>query len=543
MQKELITVCGPSSNNPGKQHVQVGDTVYLEKEFGNPDPYAIRVFLGKGGDQVGYVAQSPSTVSQGTISATDVHSYFGNDIFGTVVGETRVTFLNRNGTSRTSKAFVVELFINQVSGGNSMNKTLKFKLVGARVQYPNKARLIEDMRNGLNPHVKLFHQDGKIVAEYEGGLAGYVEERNQTGVSDYNEIVVSIVGETIAKITQIVTTNCMGEFTVNEEELAKGTQIRTLQSVCLQLINDGLATREEIDERISYMEKYGVTQKQMLNVFSSYKSYPEEYVGLIPNPPETLYEDSSGIVKRTIGYINKQRNLLFEGDKGVGKNVLTETLAWLYKRPLMEFSINSQHDNTALLGGKTIEGDENGNSKMGFDLEVTIKAGQHGCILVFDEFNTGLAHALSVFNSWLDDRRRITVPGYGVVKAHKNFIAIAPQNKDYQGTFENNEATADRFVPIVFPQLNKLKDVLLAKVPHVGMTVINKCDTLFTSIKKMVTDSQISDKAITIRGFIDACLVLDEDIPLKDALIDNVANRCSDLDDRKKILNAINAVI
>lgn len=546
MERILVTVVGPSNRNPGKQRVSIGDNVYLEKETANADPFAIRVFLVAydGQHSVGYVANSTNTVSAGTVSATDVHSSFGNDIVGKIIQETSVTFTMSNGNSRSSKAFVVELFINQVSGGvTSMSKTLKFKLVGARALYPKKGRLIEDVRNGLNPLVKLYHHEGQIVAEYEGGLAGSVEERNQMGLSDYSDIVASVVGEKIAKMTQIVTTQLLGEFTVDEEELATRQQIRSLKTVCQKLIDEGLATQQEIEERISYMKTCGITEKVMMNVFNSYKSYPEKYAALIPNPPQTLYQDVSGLVKRVVGYVNVQRNLLFEGDKGVGKNVLTETLAWLYKRPLMEFSMNSQHDNTSLLGGKTIETDEDGNNKMGFDLEITIQAAQVGGILVFDEFNTGLAHALSVFNSLLDDRRRITVPGFGVVQADKNFFAIAPQNKDYQGTFDNNEATADRFVPIIFPQLNKLKDILLAKVPQVGLTTINKCDTLFTSIKKMVVDGQISDKAITIRGFIDACLALDEDIPLKDAIIDNVANRCSDLDDRKKVLNAINAAI
>ncbi|WCF11445.1 AAA family ATPase (plasmid) [Paenibacillus thiaminolyticus] len=423
-----------------------------------------------------------------------------------------------------------------------MEKTIKFRLTGARTIYPHKHRLIEVVRNGEFPYVRLFKNDGKIVAEYDNGMAGYIEEKAQNDLNDFSEIEVLIVEETIARIIQIEGTNLIGEFTINEEKLT-AKEIPTLKKVCQDLIDKKLATKEEIDERIAYMERCGVTQKQMTNLFRSYKLYPEKYASLIPNPPQTLYQDVSGLVKRVVGYVNVQRNLLFEGDKGVGKNVLTETLAWLYKRPLMEFSMNSQHDNTSLLGGKTIETDENGNNKMGFDLEITIQAAQVGGILVFDEFNTGLAHALSVFNSLLDDRRRITVPGFGVVQADKNFFAIAPQNKDYQGTFENNEATADRFVPIVFPQFTKLKDVLLTKVPQVGLTTINKCDEIFKAIKKMVTDGEVSDRAITIRGFIDACLVLEEDIPLKDALLDNVVNRCNDLDDRKKVLNAINALI
>lgn len=535
----MVTLVGLSAMDPAKRDVEIGDELYLEKDLNNPDPCAIRVFLSSSREPVGYVGNREGTVLPGTLSAKDAYGLFANSVYGKVVNTGEVTFKN----GRTSKGFVVELKLMEAEGENAMDKVIKFKLVGAKSQYPNKFRVIEDLKNGKTPYVKLYMQDDKIVAEYEGGLAGYVEMKNQDGLSDYDDIVASIGDEQIAKILQAVATNVIGEFKVNTAELAKDKSVRTLKSVCQQIIDDGLATETEIEERISYMEKYGVTEKQMLGVFGTYKRYDDEVAKRIPLQPETLYQDNAGILKRTIGYVNAKRNLMFEGDKGVGKNVLTETLAWLYKRPLYEFSMNSQHDNTSLLGGKTIESDEEGKTKMGFDLEATIEAAIVGGVLVLDEFNTSLAHAMSIFNSLLDDRRRIQVPGYGLVKADPNFFAIAAQNRDYQGTFDNNEATADRFVPIIFPKLESLKEVLLAKVPHVGLTVINQCEELYLGIKKVVEDGEISDKAITIRGFIDACLSLEHDIPLKDALIDNVANRCIDLDDRKSVKNLINAKI
>lgn len=540
MAKILVTVVGIAAKDPGKRQVTLGSKVLLKKEPSNAhDPHAIRVFLEDGVNSVGYVANSPTTIVKNTKSATDIHPMFEDHAYGVVVGFDKVVF--RSG--RESTAIIVELKLGQfVQGENSM-KTITFKLVGSKTIYPNKLKLISEFNSGKTPYVKLFVRNNKIVAEFEGELAGYVDEKDQAGLSSYDEIVAAVGEERIAQITQLNGTNLIGQFTVNEAELSKEKSVRTLKSICQKIIDEGLATREEIHEKISYMEAYGVTEKQMIGVFGTYKAYDPEVAKRIPPKPKTLYQDGSGILKRVIGYMNMRRNLLFEGDRGVGKNVLTETLAWLYKRPLYEVSLNSQHDNTSLLGGKTIESDEAGRITMGFDKESIVEAAEVGGILVLDEFNTSLAHTMSLLNSLLDERRRIQVPGYRLVEADENFVAIATQNRDYQGTFENNEATIDRFVPIIFPKLENLKDVLIAKVPSVGMNVLNICDTLFKGIKKCVEDGEISEKAITIRGFVDACLATQADIPLKDALIDNVANRCTDLDDRKAILNMIEDII
>lgn len=540
MAKILLTVVGITAKDPGKRLAKIGSKVIFKKEPSNPhDPYAIRVFLEDGVNSVGYVANSPTTVVKNTRSATDIHPMINDETYGVVVGFDKVTFKS----GKESTAIIVELKLGQFVQEEKAMKTITFKLVGSKTIYPNKLKLIAEFNSGKTPYVKLYAKEDKIVAEFEGGLAGYVDEKDQTGLSSYDEIVAAVGDERIAQITQLIGTNLIGQFTVNEAELSKEKSVRTLKSICQKIIDDGLATKDEIEERISYMEANGVTEKQMIGLFGTYKAYNPEVAKRIPLKPKTLYQDGSGILKRVIGYINMKRNLLFEGDRGVGKNVLTETLAWLYKRPLYEFSLNSQHDNTSLLGGKTIESDEKGRTTMGFDKESIVEAAEVGGILVLDEFNTSLAHTMSLLNSLLDERRRIQVPGYKLVEADENFVAIATQNRDYQGTFENNEATIDRFVPIIFPKLENLKDVLIAKVPSVGMNVINICDTLFKGIKKCVEDGEISEKAITIRGFVDACLATQADIPLKDALIDNVANRCTDLDDRKAILNMIEDII
>ncbi|MBP1308661.1 MoxR-like ATPase [Paenibacillus sp. 1182] len=540
----MVTVVGLSSRDPGKHKVVVGDVLFFEKELDNKDPYAIKAFTDKERESVGYVANGRSTVMMNTESAEHVYDSFEKYVWGQVVEITESLFKN----GHKSKAFIVCLDIDDfVEGDVSMEQhVMKFKLVGAKTQYPKKFDVIDDLKKGKVPFIKIFPQDDKLVAEYEGGLAGYIDTKKQEGYSVYEDIVAAIPKEQIAKITGFLTTNLIGEFVLNAGELQTVKTAQDFKTVCQKVVEDGLATDEEIQKRIHYMEKCRVPEKAMIRVFESYQHYREEVATLIPEmkSPKVLYQDGDqGIVLDCISYINGDRNLLFEGDRGVGKNVLIETLAWLYRRPLYEFAINSQHDNSSLLGGKTIEADEDGHTKMGFDVEATIQAAVEGGVLNLDEINTGLAHALIIFNSLLDDRRRMYVPGYGNIQAHPNFIVIGSMNREYQGTFDLNEATADRFVPIVFPKMVSLKEVLLAKVPNVGLSIINKCDQLYSGIKKIVEDGEVSDKALTIRGFVDACIGVEQGLTLQRALITNVAHRCSDTDDRNAILNVIRASI
>jgi len=544
MKKVLVTIIGISAKNPGKNMVGVGDQVLLMKEPTNRfDKNAIKVLTKDGENSVGYVGNGDKTVASGTKSATEVNSLLKDEVFGTIVDTTKVMFNGRGG-SRESRAFIVEIVIeDEKQGEMNVNKELKFKLVGSKTIYPNKFRIAEELKAGNTPMVKLYPKDDKIVADFDGGLCGYVDTKKVEGLSLYEDIVSSVGGEKLAKITSQVGTNFIGVFTINEAELKREQQLKTLKATLKEIIDNGIATQDEIDERMEYLKKNSVTDKQILGLFATYKKYDPEVQVRIPKRPKTLYQDSNGIVRRSVAYVNMQRNLLFEGDRGVGKNVLLETLAWLYKRPLYEFALNSQHDNTAILGGKTLEADEKGNTVMGFDREAIVEAVEVGGMLELGEFNTSVAHVMTILNPVLDDRKRLQVPGYKEIRADSNFVAIGTQNRDYQGTFENNEATIDRFVPIIFPKLDNLADVLMAKGIS-DANLIRKCDTLFRGIKKCVEDGDISEKAITIRGFVDACMVVSEmDIPLKEALIDNIANRSTDLDDRKSIMNMIEDII
>lgn len=543
MSKVRVTVFGFSRQHSGKEKVSVGSLVVLRKDPSNSkDKDAIKVLTENEMEQVGWVGNSSHMVQAGTRSASSVNVLFSDQCLGKIVADTDVQYSN----GHVSKAFIVEMQLNVEKGEVKMEKAQKmvFKLVGSKSQYPIKfERLIPDFNEGKEPYIQLTVKNDQIVAEYDGQLCGYVSKEKDRSISDYEDVLSAVGEKQIAKVTKISGTKIIGEFTVDEQEIVKQKAIMSLNTVVENIISQGLSTKEEMDERIQYLKENEVTEKQMLGLFKTYKKYEDDVEKLVPSKPKTLYQDSEGIVKRSIAYVNVRRNLLLEGDRGVGKNIMIETLAWLYKRPLYELSLNSQYDNTSIFGGKIITVDENGNEITEFEPEVVVQAGENGGFLTLDEINTSLGHVMTVLHPSLDDRRRFNVPGYGSFIADDNFLAIATMNKDYQSTFELNEATADRFVPIVFPKAKTIIPTLVAKTPEVDFSIIQKCDLLYKGILKCVQDGEIGDKAITVRGFIDACMVTQMDIPLKDALMDNVANRCSDLDDRTAIKNMIEDIL
>lgn len=583
----LVTIIGIGKKHTGKYLVKVGDEVLLQKEPDNEfDEDAIKVLFN--GEQVGYIGNSDLTVSAGCHSATQIQAFFDKEIRAKINGETTVKFKNSSGGFRESKAYVAELLpiMKKVEEDKMNKKVMDFKLVGSEVIYAGKSKLRQAIKDGKKPIIKLEISGDKIVGIFENELCGYIEKKKEKELFSADDIKPFIGESSMATITGQVGTNFIGSFNIDEKQLEKEQSAKDLKGVIQYLIENGLDTEENIKEKLAYLKKCKVSEKASLNLFKSYVQYPEEVKARIPKRPKTLYQDSQGIVKKCIGYINVRRNLLFEGDRGVGKNVLTETLAWLYNRPLYEFSLNSQHDNNSLLGGKTFKEatDESkeealgfakaflGFAKKGFGLKskdvdekeadlfsrlfkklisyftgkklifeksVIVEASEYGGILVFDEFNTSLGHVLSLFNSLLDDRRRISIHGYGTVDAHENFMAIATQNRDYQGTFDNNEATVDRFVPIIFPTLESIEEILLAKIPSISYDTVRICQTLYKGLKKAVVDGTIDEKALTIRGFIDACLVVEQDVPLKEALIDNIANKAQSEDERGAIRHMI----
>lgn len=579
MKKLLITVNKVSG---GLGDISVGTRIELEKEPTNAyDPLAIKALVD--GLQIGYVSSAPNTVATNCINSKEFYqSMISDKMEGVVIRHEQIIF--KNNTKKT--ALVVEVTIGSVpkakivnKGGNVMN--FKCKLKGATKPYPGKMDIMRDFQAGKTVYITLKKDGDTVIAVYGDKPAGIVDEKSSTDTTEFNEVVdvMAIMGDVTAKVTNVSASSYSIEFDFEEQTIKdakSGKKIISLDDVKKGIIAQGICTEEEIDEIEKYMMANNLSRKQIVNVFSSYRKYELEVAGRIPSKPKTVFVDYFGGVKKSIIYLNKGKNLRYVGEKGTGKNNLITTLAWVYQRPLYEVSLNSQFDKIDLLGSKTIsdtnevsEIDEVQITEKGvlgwikslvttirtianvflkkstaitFDKEAFVQAMETGGFINLDEVNTADPSVLVLLHSVTDDRRSIQVPGYGKVTADQNFGVILTMNKDYQGTVSLNEATRDRFVPIIFPSNVSIAEMLQAKVHNADADYIRFCDQLYVGILELIKEGELSMDCMTVRGFIDALEVAD-DLGLHEALNDNIANRIDDEDYRQKVLNMIDDVV
>lgn len=550
------------------------ETVELRSEPGNPsDKDAIAVYLD--GHQIGYVANSEKTVISGTISASGLKDLVNgnNKIFAKV----DVLSVNNKNYGQMYKAGV----FFEVKKEKVRDK-ISFFTGGGLTIYPTKSELLKNLTKGKQL-IKVILKDGKLYVEYQGELCGFVKTNDPDDLELLKEYVKDIPSGLIATAIDVSKGNANCEV-VLKKQVVTVSDLGSLDEEIERILKSNILNKIEIDERLDYLKACKVSNVAILNLFKSITKYPDHIESHIPRQPKLKFVDDDSIVFESIAHMNVGKNLLLEGEKGTGKNVLTETLAWLYCRPMYTFSLNSQHSNHSLLGSQTFENERTSevhdkmindgllfilkmiapktseasteeldlavtvlkdhfnvdNKKLKFAKSSIIEAVESGGIIVLDEFNTALAHVMPLFNSLLDHRRTMNIPGYGDITAHKNFSAIATQNKDYSGTFDSNEATVDRFTPIIFPSKESIMEVLQENVKDLDYDTMVKVNELYSRMRtNVVVDKELTDKALTVRGFIDACQVVSQGLPLKTALLANVANKTSDLDEREMIAQMI----
>lgn len=410
-------------------------------------------------------------------------------------------------------------------------KEVKVKIKGGVSMYPSRIEVIKKVKEGEIVGVTYNVSGDKIIAEINNEIVGTVEFENSTKVDDISKLL-----PLYGNITSVKNGNLEGNMIIPGE--IKKIEVGTIDEQIDRLLLTSQISKEQIMERVEYLKENKVEERIIVKTLKNIN--PREEIMDKIYKPETLYinKGKGNILNKVLVYFNSKKNILLEGGRGVGKNVLTETLSWLYCRPLYEISLNSQLSNSAILGTQTF--DDSG--KIVFKKSPVIEAMETGGILVLDEFNAALSHVMLLLNSVLDNRRRIEVPMYKQVVAHPDFMVIATQNTSvYTGVFKNNEATLDRFVPIIFETSPSITDLILQKVEFVHPDSLKIIQEIHEGIVNLINQGEVSEKSLSIRGFIDACSVLD-DLTLKDALLDNVVNKAMD-EDRESIRVIIDMLI
>lgn len=133
-----------------------------------------------------------------------------------------------------------------------------------------------------------------------------------------------------------------------------------LQKLIDEIVEKGLATKEDMAERIKVMKDNNVDRFLMMRVLKGYRKYNKR-----PHYPSTLYVDpyleaskknkTEGIIAEGLRAAVSRQAIICEGEKSVGKNVYLETLAWLLGMPQYLITFSRQMSPASIYGEKTTD--------------------------------------------------------------------------------------------------------------------------------------------------------------------------------------------
>lgn len=233
-------------------------------------------------------------------------------------------------------------------------------------------------------------------------------------------------------------------------------------------------------------------------------------------------------------------NLLLAGGKATGKNVLAENLAMAFGRPSWDISFHVNMDASTLIGMDTFVG-----GQVVFRPGPVYSCAVSGGFGILDEINMARNEALAVLHATLDFRRSIDVPGYDRIPLAEETRFIATMNYGYAGTRELNEALTSRFVVIQMPPIGEenLKKLLTAQFPGLKAKYADQFARLFLDLQKKCESTEISTRALDLRGMLDAIRLMYRGVPAETALDMGITNKAFDTYEQGLIRDVIHARI
>ena len=288
------------------------------------------------------------------------------------------------------------------------------------------------------------------------------------------------------------------------------------------------------------LEAEGVNRHLLAEVrsFRDAHGVAEEVRGRIPNPRFVYY--GKDVWEAAAAAVLCGENLLLAGPKATGKNVLAENLAALFGRPVWDISMHINVDAASLIGTDTLKGGE-----VCFREGPVCQCARLGGFGILDEVNMAKNEALAVLHATLDFRRIIDVPGYDRITLSPCTRFIATMNYGYAGTRELNEALASRFMVINMPVISadSLEKLLKATFPKLRAEYARQLAELFQEIRKKCDSSEISTKALDLRGLIAAVHLTEQGLSLGEALEMGILNKSFDDFERQLVSDIVGARI
>lgn len=266
---------------------------------------------------------------------------------------------------------------------------------------------------------------------------------------------------------------------------------------------------------LAFLEEEGVSPALLRDIqaFRDRHPLPEELRGRVPAPKFHYY--GREVWENAAAALLCGKNLLLTGGKATGKNVLSENLAMVFGRPAWNVSFHVSVDAAALIGMDTFA-----DGRVVFRPGPIYQCAKFGGFGILDEINMARNEALAVLHSALDFRRCLDVPGYDRLPMEDGTRFIATMNYGYAGTRELNEALASRFVVLQMPAISpeNLDRLLSRHVPALRQKPRQQLCQLFFELQAKCEASEISTKALDLRGLLDALDLMEAGVPAGAAL-------------------------
>ena len=287
-----------------------------------------------------------------------------------------------------------------------------------------------------------------------------------------------------------------------------------------------------MNQIIDYLREQNLPESLIRDVEKFRETYPvEEKVQRRIGEPQ-MHFFGPDILQMAVAGLLAGENILLCGPKATGKNILAENLAWIFGRPVYNVSFHVNTDSSTLIGTDTFR-----------DNEVTLRKGPvyqcaaYGGFGILDEINMAKNDAVAVLHATLDYRRIIDVPGYEKIDLHPATRFIGTMNYGYAGTKELNEALVSRFLVIYMPALTEetLSQIFLSAFPELKPEAKKQFTGLFLDLQKKADNSEISTKAIDLRGMLAALKLIRGGLKPSLAVSMGITNKNFDLFEREMV--------
>lgn len=291
---------------------------------------------------------------------------------------------------------------------------------------------------------------------------------------------------------------------------------------------------------LDFLRSEGIDESTARRIMEFRREYSvnDEQAYRVPHPKYRYY--GTEVWRKALAALLAGENLLLVGPKATGKNVLAENLAAVFGRPQWDISFYLNTDAASLIGTDTFK-----NGEVSLRRGPIYQCAVEGGFGVLDEINMAKNESLSVLHATLDFRRIIDVPGYDRIELAPCTRFIATMNYGYAGTREINEALASRFMVINMPIISaeNLEKLMLAQFPKLRQEYAKQLAELFQELRKKCDSSEISTKALDLRGLLAAVSLTRQGLALDEALELGIINKSFDDFERQLVSDVIAARI